>query len=62
MTNTISRVSDFIIKVIMIFTTIVALVFFAENYPNQSISFGFIALVYVLAIITKGLADIFAKN
>lgn len=62
MTNTIGKVSDFTIRIIMVFTTIVSLVFFAGIYTNMALVFGLIALVFVLAIITKGLSDIFSKE
>jgi hypothetical protein len=62
MTHTISKVADFTIKIIMIFTTIVALAFFAKEYPLSSLIFGVLNLIFVLAIITKGLFDIFSKD
>lgn len=62
MTNTFKKVCDFIIKVIMLFTTLLALVFFAGYYPKQSLIFGFLALLFVLAMATKGLLDIFIKE
>lgn len=62
MTQTISKVCDFLIKMIMMFTTILALVYFAGVYPLQSLVFGFLGLVFILAIITKGLVDIFSKE
>ena len=62
MTSTFSKTMDFIIKIMMMFTTILVLVFFAGEYPNMSFTFGFLALVFILAIITKGALDIFQKE
>lgn len=62
MVNTFKKVCDFTIKMIMMFTTIIALVFFANYYKQNSLVFGFFALVFVLAILTKGLLDIFVKD
>jgi hypothetical protein len=61
-TNAFKQVIDFIIKMIMVFTTIVALVFFAGYYPQFSFTFGFLALIFILAMMTKGLLDIFQKD
>lgn len=62
MTNNMKKVFDFIIKIIMIFTTVLALVFFAGYYPKQSLIFGFLALLFVLSIIIKGILDIFQRE
>lgn len=62
MTNQIGKVSDFIIKVVMIFTTIVALVYFAGKFTSSALIFSFLAVLYVLAIIAKGISDIFSKE
>lgn len=62
MANSIGKVSDFIIRVIMMFTTIVVLLFLSNNVQGYSLIFGFLALLFVLAIITKGIYDIFSKE
>lgn len=62
MTNMLGKISDFIIKVIMMFTIVVALVYFAGVYPNSSLVFSFLAVLYILAMITKGLVDTFKKD
>lgn len=62
MTKTFSKICDFIIRIIMLFTTIVSLIFFSEKYPNSSLIFGLLALLLILTIATKGLLDIFAKE
>lgn len=62
MSNTFKKVCDFMIRIIMLFTTLVALVFFAGYYPQNSFIFSIIALIFVLTIIIKGLIDIFSKD
>lgn len=58
----VKNISDFIIRVIMIFTTVVTLTFFAGYYPKYSLIYGFLALLFILSMITKGLFDIFSKK
>lgn len=60
--GTLSKVCDFIIRIIMLFTTILALLYFASVYPLYALIFGFLALILVLSIIVKGLVDIFSKE
>jgi hypothetical protein len=62
MANQLRKVSDFTIKVIMIFTTLVSLTFFTWFYEEQSLILSIIGLIFVIAIITKGLVDIFSKE
>jgi len=62
MSNALRRVSDFNIRVIMIFTTVLILGFFARQFPSQAVIFGFLSVVFLLSIITKGLIDIFSKE
>ena len=49
------RVSDFTIKVIMIFTTILALLYFTTIF-NQLI-INSLLLLFLLALIAKGISD-----
>lgn len=62
MTNTLGKISDFVIRIIMLFTTLLVLVLFAGLYTTYALVFGFLALVFVLAIIVKGLVDIFSRD
>lgn len=62
MSNKLGTIADFIIKVVIMFTVILALLFFANQYPVYSLVFSAIALLYILAIIVKGLVDIFYKE
>jgi hypothetical protein len=62
MTKTLGMIADFIIKIMIMFTTVISLLFFAANYPLFSLVFSLMALMMILAIITKGLVDIFSKE
>ena len=50
-----SRGADFFIKAVMLFTTIVALLYFAQVY--NSLVFTILALLSLIALIIKGIAD-----
>ena len=54
------KVSDFTIKVVMMFTTIITLLFF-WNFYNQPI-FLFLGVLHILAIVLKGISNIFDKE
>lgn len=60
--GTLSKICDFVVRIVMLFTIILALVFFAGVYPTYALVFGFLDLILILAIITKGLLDIFSKE
>lgn len=62
MANTLGKVSDFLIKIIMMFTTLVTLVYFSNKYVGSSLIFSLLAFIFVLSIITKGLVDIFSRE
>lgn len=50
-----SRSADFFVKAVIVFTTIVALLFFAQVY--NAIVFSVIAIATLIALIIKGIAD-----
>ena len=54
------RISDFTIKIIMMFSAIISLLFFWDYY-NQPI-FLFLCILLILSIIIKGISDIFDKQ
>ncbi len=62
MAKTLGKISDFLIRIIMMFSTIMVLIFFANKYVEQQLVFAFLAFLFVIAIITKGMVDIFSKN
>lgn len=59
MKNTLGKVSDFIVRIIIIFTTLVALLFFAREYSTYAFTFGFLAILFIISLATKGLVNIF---
>ena len=54
-----SKISDFIIKVIIMFSIVPILLFFANEY--NPITYGTLLGIYLVAIIIKGSSDIFNK-
>ena len=58
----VQKVCDFVIKIIILFTTVVALIFFAGQYPQHSFTFSYTALILLVSIIVKGIADITADK
>ena len=58
-TKNIGKVADFIVKIIMMFSTILVLLVFANN-GNQTL-FSILIGIFLVAIIVKGVSDIFDK-
>ena len=56
----VGRFADFVIKSIMLFTTVIALMFFTQLY--NPIVFWSLTWIFIIAIITKGVADIVEKR
>ena len=54
------NLADFMIRIIMLFTTFVTLLFFAEKYNTLVFSIIFIMLAISLAI--KGVINVFKKD
>lgn len=57
--KTIAKVSDFYIKIVMLFATILVLVSFTSISP---FIFSILTLLFIIAIIFTGLGSIFGKD
>ena len=53
----IGNISDFFIKIIMLFTTLVALIHFAGEYPKYAFTFSLFALVLLISMLVKGISN-----
>lgn len=62
MAKLLGKLSDFVIKIIMMFTTLYALLYFAGKVPEFSFTFGFLAVLFIISLMVKGLVDIFSKE
>ena len=56
----IAKIADFTTKMIIVFVTLVSIVQYAAKY--NGFVFGFLGVLFLLSIISKGLVDIFAKR
>ena len=56
----IKRTADFTIRAIILFTTLVALMFFTEIY--NPIVFWVLSWLLIIAVIVKGVADLVEKK
>ena len=54
--ETISNISNFLIKIIILFTTFLLLIFFSDHYNN--LVFIWLALLLAIAIIGVGLVNL----
>ena len=54
--NNLTSIASFVIKVIIMFTTVIALFYFAERY-NQLL-FTFLIILFLVAIITEGIGKL----
>lgn len=56
-----NRTADFLIKIVMLVSTVLVLLYFARVY--NSLVFSILNLIFLIAVITKGITDfLIAKN
>lgn len=55
--SVIPRVADFFIKIVIIFASVLSLLNTARFLPDQSFILSIIALLFLIAIIVKGVYD-----
>ena len=58
----IRNAADFTVRIIILFTTVIALIYFATVYSKYSFTFSFLVLLMLVSIIVKGVCNMFVKK
>lgn len=51
------QISDFFIKIIIMFTALLALIHFAGAYPKYAFTFSLLGLILLISILVKGIVN-----